>query len=229
MLIKDVVKIKGGFVRAVKIIDDFFDEDLNKRKLESYLVNPPARDAFHAISKGLHPSSRDRAHIISGTYGSGKSHFGLVLANYLTKSSRSPDLRMIFERIKEKNPESASEIRNIRDIDRPYLVVLIEGYDPDGIKHALLKSLKETITLPEKNKQRGGKEPIKEEILKTSFQSALDKIKEWEDKKPNFIKELKELLEERELDIDELKHRLDEPKEDAYILFKELHDTSFIG
>jgi hypothetical protein len=52
-MLNKLIKIKGGFVRAVKIKDDFFDEGLNKYKLESYYVNPSARDAFYSISPSV--------------------------------------------------------------------------------------------------------------------------------------------------------------------------------
>ena len=134
-----LIKIKGGFVRAVKITDDFFDEELNTCKLESYYVNPSARDAFHSISRGLHPTSRNRVHLISGTYGSGKSHFGLVIANYLTKNSSSKDFEMIFHRIREKDSGKADEIYRIRNIDRPYLIILLESGDPNVREFALVR------------------------------------------------------------------------------------------
>lgn len=166
----------------VKISDDFFNEKLNQRKLESYYVNPSAREAFYSISKGLHPTSTNRVHLISGTYGSGKSHFGLVSANYLTKNSGSEDLEMIFHRLREKEPGKADEIYRIRNIDRTYFLILLESYDPDGAEHALLKGLKDALR----------RENLPEEMLRTSYQSALNKIDEWESKKPEFFKEMGE-------------------------------------
>ncbi|MDP3066274.1 MAG: hypothetical protein Q8N08_05980, partial [Methanobacteriaceae archaeon] len=211
-----LIKIKGGFVRAVKITDDFFDEELNTHKLESYYVNPFALDAFYSISKGLHPTSRSRVHLISGTYGSGKSHFGLVFANYLTKNSGSENFEMLFRRIREKTPDKATEIYSIRNIDKPYLIILLEGHDPDGAEHALLKGLKDALT----DSKRGN---LPEEILRTSYQSALSKIEDWEKEKPDFIKEMGKVLEEKGHDVDTLKGNLKEFNEDAYRFFKELH------
>ena len=215
-MLRDFIKIKGGFVRAVKITDDFFNIELNERKLESYYVNPSARDAFYSISKGLHPISRNRVHLVSGTYGSGKSHFGLVIANYLTKNSGSKDLEMIFHRIKEKDPNKADEIYRIRNIDRPYLIILLEGRDPDGAEHFLLKGLKDALT----------RDGVPEEVLKTSYQSALRKIEEWENRKPEFVDQMSLLLAKKGgniATIDDLKECLNLFKEDAYRLFKEIH------
>ncbi|GFP29714.1 hypothetical protein, partial [Candidatus Hakubella thermalkaliphila] len=215
-MLNELIKIKGGFVRAVKITDDFFEEELNKYKLESYYVNPSARNAFYSISRGLHPTSRSRVHLISGTYGSGKSHFGLVIANYLTKNSNSKDFEMIFRRIREKDLDKATEIYNVRNIDRPYLLVLLEGHDPDGAEHALLKGLKDALI----DSRRGN---LPEEILKTSYQSALSKIEDWEKEKPDFIKEMGRVLEAKEHDVDTLKDNLKAFNEETYRFFKEVH------
>jgi len=212
-MLNELIKIKGGFVRAVKITDDFFDKKLSQFKLESYYVNPSAREAFYSISIGLHPTSRNRVHLVSGTYGSGKSHFGLVIANYLTKNSGSGDFEMIFRRLKEKDPDKTAEIYSIRESGKPYLIILLESYDPDGAENALLKGLKDALT----------KESIPEETLKTSYHSALGKIEEWEREKPIFIEEMKKMLETKDQDIDTVKDGLRALKEDAYRLFKELH------
>lgn len=217
-MLNEVIKIKGAFVRAVKIIDDLFDEQLNRRKLESYYPNQSARDAFYSISEGLRPTSTARVHLVSGTYGSGKSHFGLVIANYLMMNSDSEELKMIFYRIKEKDPNRGSEIFNIRNIDNPYLVVLLEGYEPDGAEHAFLRALQDALQDP----RRGN---LPEDILRTSRHSALNKIEEWEKNKPDFFSQLGELLrDETGESIEELKYRLVPGlSEVAYRLFKELH------
>ena len=216
-MLNKLIKIKGGLVRAVKITDDFFDEELNKYKLESYYVNPGARDAFYSISRGLHPTSRSRVHLISGTYGSGKSHFGLVIANYWTKNSSSKDFEMIFRRIREKDPDKVTEIYNTRNIDRPYLLVLLESFYPDGAENALLKGLKDALV----DSRRGN---LPEETLKTSYESALRKIEEWEKEKPRFIEEMGRVLEAKGQDVDTLKDNLKKVfNEDIYRSFKELH------
>lgn len=214
-MLKDIIEVKGGFVRAVKITD-YFDKELNRNKLESYYPVPEARDAFYNISRGLHPTSKGRAHIISGTYGSGKSHFALVIANYLTKNSASEDLKTFFDRVREKDQPKAQEIYNIRNVDKPYLLILIEGYDPGGVEHALLNGLKEALTDP----VRGN---LPEVALETYYSTAIKKIEEWKEKKPEFFRELEKYLDQNDTDIETLLSELKDLKEDALRLFREAH------
>jgi len=214
-MLKDIIEVKGGFVRTVKIAD-YFDKELNRNKLESYYPIPEARDAFYNISRGLHPTSKGRAHIISGTYGSGKSHFALVISNYLTKNSDSEDLKTIFDRIWKKDSTKAQEIYNIRNVGKPYLLILIEGYDPGGVEHALLNGLKDALTDP----RRGN---LSEETLKTSYSTAIERINKWKEKRPDFFRELEEYLGQYNMDIETLLSDLRELKEDALRLFREIH------
>jgi len=120
--------------------------------------------------------------------------------------------------IKEKDPDRASEIYNIRNTDKPYLLVLLEGPYPDGAEHALLKGLQDALIDP-------GRGNLPEDVLKTSYQSALKKIEEWEEKRPEFSQRLRELLhEEQGQSSDDLKYNLMPGcKDKAYRLFKELH------
>jgi len=215
-MLNKIIEVKGDFIRDVKIVEDYFDEERNRRKLESYYMNPNAREALYSISTALRPTSTNRVHLITGTWGSGKSHFGLVIANYLTKNSSSKDFEMIFCRLKEKDSNRSSEIYRIRNIDKPYLVILLEGYYPDGVEHTLLRGLNNALT----DSRRAN---LPEETLETAYLSALNKIQEWEIEKLEFIEEMKQLLLDKGTDIDSLKADLKQFKEDAYRLFKNLH------
>lgn len=212
----DIICPKGGFVRAIRILEDFFNPELSKAKLLSYFPNPEARNAFYKIAKSLHPTSKDRAFIVSGTFGSGKSHFGLVIANYLTKNSSDSDFEYVWKRIEEKDPTKANEIHLARNTDDKYLIVLIEGYDSDGIEHALLKGLRDALV----DSRRGD---LSADLLKTSYYSAKQKMKNWKEVKPEFYEELRYILEKEDEDIETFTEKLDQFDEPALNKFKDAH------
>lgn len=86
-LIKDALLVRSRYVRAVNIGRDLSDESA----LDGYLMTDSVRHALTRLAHGLLASSSQRAWRITGSYGSGKSAFGLFLSNLflhpLTKRS----------------------------------------------------------------------------------------------------------------------------------------------
>lgn len=82
-LIADRLQVHPRYVRAVDIARDLSDPDA----LDGYILTSRAREALLRLSKGLNPSSTQRAFRITGPYGSGKSSFGLLLAKLVERKS----------------------------------------------------------------------------------------------------------------------------------------------
>jgi hypothetical protein len=79
--IKDVLSVRTRYVRAVNIGRDLDDASA----LEGYLMTDTVRHALARLCQGLLCTSSQRAWRITGSYGSGKSAFGLFLANLFTR------------------------------------------------------------------------------------------------------------------------------------------------
>jgi hypothetical protein len=76
-LIKDALAVRSRYVRAVNIARDMVDANA----LDGFLLTDTVREALARLCQGLMASSSQRAWRITGSYGSGKSAFGLFLAN----------------------------------------------------------------------------------------------------------------------------------------------------
>ena len=83
--LSDLVRISPTFSAEVNLQRDFYDDpEENRRKLRGYVPTTSCREVLKEIIKGMPNPSRIRAHLITGTYGTGKSHFALILANYFS-------------------------------------------------------------------------------------------------------------------------------------------------
>ena len=103
-LIKDVLSIRNRYVRAVNIGRDLGDE----HALDGYLLTDTVRAALTRLVDGLHATSSQRAWRITGSYGSGKSAFGLFLASLFVDplSKRSAGGRLLDAEAPELFPKA---------------------------------------------------------------------------------------------------------------------------
>lgn len=213
MKIKDFVKISEAFSTEVNIKRDFYNENINLMKLRGYVPSESSRNALEEILRGLHPVSSKRVHFITGSYGVGKSHFGLVLANYLSLNIENKNLQPLLEKIKEKNDELYKNLISIRSKIKPFLIVIPKpGGDPLGFTHSLIFTLKKTL-----ENAKIEYEP------KTNYLAAIKRIRYWQENEPEALKRLKSSLNGRHMNIDILIGRLQNYDKDAYDVFCNIH------
>jgi len=207
--IDQLISISGGFFAEVNVKRDLYDETTNIRKLRGYIPNQKSRAALGEIVRGLHPNSPKRVHLITGWYGTGKSHLGLVLANLLALPIEHEGLQPLMMKIKGKDPAIYERIcANRRAVGR-YLVVVPEPeWDPQGFNHALLLALKEAmqdakIAYP----------------LKTYYESALQRISAWRTDDQEALSKLEQSLKKRGKGLAILEGGLKKLDGDCYNLF----------
>jgi|GEM_PF-1933468 len=205
--LKEFIRISPGFKAAVNLRK----ERDNLVKVAGYIPTEVAREIILDFAKKLHPTTPDlRSRIVMGTYGTGKSHLGLVLLNLFLRPLETPELQVVLEKL---DPDTREVLRLHRQSDRrPYLAVNLygnEGHIGDslmmGLRRALAESNLENILPP------------------TAFDSAIKRIEEFEKKHPDGFEILKQKVAERSKTIDELKARLREYQKDAFDLFREVY------
>ena len=97
-MIGSIVTIVPSLTEEIHLKRDFLDEKVNDQRLRGYIPPRSARAAVRSILEGFHPTSPMRVHLITGTYGTGKSHFGLVLANLVSRDIDDPALQVLLIR-----------------------------------------------------------------------------------------------------------------------------------
>lgn len=140
-LIKDTLSVRSRYVRAVNIGRDLDDASA----LDGYLMTDSVRHALSRLCQGLMASSSQRAWRITGSYGSGKSTFGLFLANLFTHplSKRSAVGRLLDE-------DSPELLALTKKLPR-YEVIVITGTRSDAsvaLANALLEHVSQRRSTP---------------------------------------------------------------------------------
>lgn len=135
-LIKDALSVRSRYVRAVNIARDMEDADA----LDGYLLTDTVRHTLRRLCQGLMPTSTQRAWRITGSYGSGKSAFGLFLANLLTH--RLTKQSAIGRLLDQEDPELLTLAKKLPR----YEVIVVTGTRDDA-SVALARALLDHVSM----------------------------------------------------------------------------------
>jgi len=212
-MISSIVTIVPSLTEEIHLKRDFLDEKVNDQRLRGYIPPRSARAAIRSILEGFHPTSPMRVHLITGTYGTGKSHFGLVLANLVSREIDNPALQVLLTKLVQKDEHLVNNIKHTREATKKYMVVLPEPYwDPEGFNHSLLVSLAEAL------KREGiDFEPP------TVFRDALDCIDNWKTNDADAYQKFEDSCLSHNKTAEMLIDELTGYKEAGYNLFREIH------
>jgi len=211
--ISRIVSISPAFSEEVALKDDFNNLEENRKKVQGYVPNQSSRSALKMILAGLHPTSTQRVHLITGSYGTGKSHFGLVLANLVSHPVDYPDLAPLLTKIRKKDESLHRYIRHQRMASKKFLVVLPEArWDPEGFNHSLLVALLEALD----------QEGI-EFRPQSNFAAAVQQIDNWRVTDEEAYEKLDRALHIRGMSNRIIVDRLKKFNDEAYNLFQEAY------
>ncbi len=88
--IADVVRIQTGYANFVELKSAFEESRENADRMSMYRPTKGHRAAFERLFRGLIQTNDKMFYLLSGSYGTGKSHLCLMFANFLSRSSASP-------------------------------------------------------------------------------------------------------------------------------------------
>ncbi len=187
-LIKDIIKIHGGYSAQVKLKEEFQDRSQNIERMSHYKPIKAHRKAFEIIAEGIYRKDSRRCFILSGSYGTGKSHLCLMTANYLESPSDMPEMHQFFQNYSEAEEEEttkrAVQLKNLRKTGR-YLVCICDYGLETSFETIVLRAIKEGL-------QREG---ISLDELDSHYFQALKKLEFWENNHPFFYNMFQEKLE----------------------------------
>jgi len=177
--IRDIVQIHSGYTSYVDLYEDYHDLVKNRGRMERYKPIAAHRLVFEKIAQALNPMDR-RFYFLSGSYGTGKSHLLLMMANYFANPSDVSELDKFFqnyeaaqnevllkpgETLKERKAASLKEARK----SGRYLVALCRFSLNLDFEGALLRALEDALQKDETNI-----------LLDTHYREALRRINDWQ-------------------------------------------------
>jgi len=162
--IKNYIRLAEGFQYSVNIAYDLNNDD----KIKTFIPTNAAIELIEDILLSTYPNSADRARVLIGAYGKGKSHIILVLLSLLLRKDEAL-FGDVISKIKAYNEDLCNYIVDYINSDRKLLPVVIQG-SSTSLSQALLGSLERALSV----------EGFEDFMPETHFTSALKMIENWE-------------------------------------------------
>ena len=138
--IADVVKLRTGYANFVNLKSAYEEARENADRMAMYRPTKSHRAAFERLCRGLYQPNDRKFYLLSGSYGTGKSHLTLMLANALSRSSGDPGMKEFFGNYEKLDPDTAKMLRNVRR-DGQYLVAICDYYSGKRFEEVVLKAI----------------------------------------------------------------------------------------
>ncbi len=197
------------FQRAINLKYDLGNADI----IAAYVPTPNGARAIRALLAATQPGSTQRATLLHGPYGSGKSLLTTVLAAILSRDEELLDAIVhVVERLREVDPEAADDVEAHLQAGPRLLPVILSG-DEGDLGSALLRGLTQALL-------RAGRQEIRP---RTHYLAALDTIEMWREEYPETYAHLAAMLQEEGVEASRLIEGLRQADPAAYDLFRRLY------
>ncbi|PDW03277.1 hypothetical protein [Candidatus Viridilinea mediisalina] len=180
-----LVTVDASFKPAVALPDHFNDPEQNAQLVNSYIPTSQTIEFFAEVAQSMRASSDERARMLHGTFGTGKSDLLLMLCNYVSRSVDDPLMQPFYAKLKRLHEAQYTTIYQQRANKKPFLVVLLQANAVTPFAGFILHGLEQAL------KQAG----LDDLMLPTRYSAARQKIEAWQDEGhavlPRFIEALR--------------------------------------
>lgn len=198
------IKTVKDFQTSINIAFDLYDD----RKIKNFIPTYSAIKLIEEILLSTNIDSTQRAKMLVGAYGRGKSHIVLVALSLLFKKDKKI-FEKILLKIKEYNVHMFDFINNYLESEKKILPIIISG-NSSTLSQSFLLGLQQTL--------KG--EELEDFMPDTSYISAIKVIKNWEEKYPETYERLKSRL---NISIQEFILKLQEYDVQSYRFFEKIY------
>lgn len=200
-----MISTASGFQNSVNIAYDMNNPD----KIKNFIPTKSAIDLLEEVLLSTNPTSTERARVLIGAYGKGKSHIVLMILSILLKTDLS-----LFEKILptiKENKKLYQELMNYYESENKILPVVISGSNT-SLTQAFLLSLQRTLSENE----------LLDIMPDTNYEAAISVIDRWENEFPEIYNRFIKLI---EIPINEFRERLEDFDVDSYKEFEKIYPS----
>ena len=204
-----MITVASGFQYSVNIGYDLNNDD----KLKNFIPTKSALSLLEEILLSTNSISTERARVLIGAYGKGKSHIVLIILVILMKRDRT-----LFEKLIpkiEENPRLNQCIQNYYDSNNKILPVVITGSNT-SLSQAFLLALHRTLSM-------NGLLSIMPE---TNYKAAIRTIDKWKKEFPDTYIKLEESI---DMPIKKLIENLQNYSIETYEKFERIYPSLTAG
>lgn len=194
-----IFSVASGFQNSVNIAYDINRDD----KLKNFIPTQSSLKLMGEILDSTNDNSTERARVLVGAYGRGKSHIMLAILSMLMKKERS-----LFEKANQKiaeNPELLRKVDAYYENDKRIVPIVITG-SSTSLSQSLLIALQRTLSDYD----------LLDKMPETNYKAAQDTINKWKKDYPDTYKKFCESI---GIPAKEFEHELSEYNHDALTEF----------
>ena len=204
-----MISVASGFQYSVNIGYDLNNDD----KLKNFISTKSAMNLLEDILLSTNSSSTERARVLIGAYGKGKSHIVLMILAMLMK--RDLELfKKTMPKIKE-NPRLNQCVQNYYESKNKLLPVIITGSNT-SLTQAFLLALQRTLSIND----------LMDVMPETNYKAAVQVIERWEREFPETFVKLKKAI---DMPIRSYVEALQNYNTEAYEQFEKIYPTLTAG
>ncbi|MDR0747166.1 MAG: hypothetical protein LBE89_04655 [Helicobacteraceae bacterium] len=163
------IGVAKGFQTSVNIAYDLNNDD----KVRGFIPTQSSLDVIEDILLSTAPTAAQRARILIGAYGRGKSHIILVLLSLLSGKDEIL-FTALLNKMDSVNPELASFAREYLQSGKKLLLVVVRG-SSSSLSSSFLNALQLTLN----------DEGLSDIMPETHFQAAVNAIDNWRENFPD--------------------------------------------
>lgn len=204
-----MISVASGFQYSVNIGYDLNNDD----KLKNFIPTKSALALLEDILLSTNSTSTERARVLIGAYGKGKSHIVLTILAMLMKRDLGL-FRKTMPKIGE-NPRLHQIVQNYYESNNKILPVIITGSNT-SLPQAFLLALQRTLSM----------NGLLDVMPETNYKAAAKVIERWEKEFPDTYKKLKEII---DMPAKKFVEELQNYSTETYEKFEKIYPTLTAG